>query len=49
MNISLESVLAYSMGVLLFVYVGQGIIGAITFWLRPFDIKAAENIGEIKP
>jgi uncharacterized protein (TIRG00374 family) len=44
MNISLESVLAYSMGVLLFVYVGQGIIGAITFWLRPFDIKAAENI-----
>jgi uncharacterized protein (TIRG00374 family) len=48
LHIPLESVLAFSMGALIFVYVGQGIIGAITFWLRPFDIKAAKNIGEMK-
>lgn len=48
LHIPLESVLAYSMGVLLFVYVGQGIIGAITFWLRPFDMKAVQNMDEIK-
>jgi len=48
LHIPLESVLAYSMGVLLFVYVGQGLIGAITFWLKPFDMKAAQNMDEIK-
>ncbi len=43
-GISLELILAYSMGVLLVFFVGGGIIGAAAWWLSPLDFSIKSQV-----